>query len=48
MLFTIKVRGAGVFTLPFPSCQAARVWADICFPKCPPARVLCVRDGVAA
>ena len=46
MLFKIKVKGAGVFTLPFPSNRAARVWADVCFPRCPPASVFRVEMAV--
>jgi len=48
MLFKIKISGVGQFRLPFPSAKAAQTWAAICFPRCHPASVICLRDGVNA
>lgn len=45
MLYLVKVRGAGQFRMPFPSAKAAIVWAEICFPRCPPASVICLRGA---
>lgn len=47
MLYLVKIRGAGQWRLPFPSTKAAFAWAEICYPKCPPPAVICLRDGVA-
>lgn len=41
MKFTIKVPAVGTFHGIFPSAQAARTWADDCYPLAWPATVIC-------
>lgn len=47
MLYKVKIKGAGTFYLPFPSTKAAMAWAEICFPRCHPASVICLNREVA-